>query len=125
MRRAHIVPLARQTLELLQDLRPWSSKVWLFPGELSKDRPISDNTLRCALRRMGYSNDDITPHGFRSMASTFLNESGFNVDWIERQLAHAPKDQVRAAYNYAEHLEGRHEMMQWWADKLDELEAMI
>jgi integrase len=82
---------------------------------------MSDATVLAALRAMGYTKDQMTPHGFRSMASTLLNENGFNVDWIERQLAHVEGNSVRAAYNYAEYLPERRKMMQWWADYLDEL----
>ena len=77
---------------------------------------MSDATLINALRRMGYSNEEMTAHGFRSMASTLLNEQGYNRDWIERQLAHAERNNVRAAYNYAEYLPERRAMMQEWAD---------
>jgi integrase len=81
---------------------------------------MSENTIRVALRSMGYGNEDMTAHGFRSMASTTLNEHGWPVDVIERQLAHADKNAVRAAYNHAEYLPQRRDMMQWWADFLDE-----
>ena len=84
---------------------------------------MSENAVTAALRNMGYSGDQMTGHGFRSMASTLLNENGFNVDWIERQLAHVEGNSVRAAYNYAEYLPERRKMMQWWADYLDELRA--
>jgi integrase len=79
---------------------------------------MSENTIRVALRTMGYGNDDMTAHGFRAMASTTLNENGWEVDVIERQLAHAERSSVRAAYNHAEYLPRRREMMQWWADFL-------
>lgn len=82
---------------------------------------MSENTVLAALRRMGYGTDDMTGHGFRSMASTIRNEQGWNRDAIERQLAHAERDYVRAAYNYAEHIPERRKMMQRWADYLDEL----
>ena len=82
---------------------------------------MSENTVNAALRRMGYSKGDMTGHGFRSLASTLLNELGFNRDAIERQLAHGERDAVRAAYNYAEHLPERRRMMQAWADHLDGL----
>jgi integrase len=124
--RPHIVPLSRQTAELLRDIRPFTGKSrYIFPAarNLEGNRPMSDGTVRMALRSMGYTKDQITPHGFRSMASTLLNENGFNRDWIERQLAHAESDGVRAAYNYAEYLPERRKMMQWWADYLDELRA--
>jgi integrase len=82
---------------------------------------MSENTVRVALRSMGYTNDQMTAHGFRSMASTLLNENGFPPDHIERQLAHVEGNSVRAAYNYAEYLPERRVMMQWWANYLDEL----
>jgi integrase len=82
---------------------------------------MSENTLNAALRRLGYTSDEMTTHGFRSMASTLLNEAGWHRDAIERQLAHAEKDEIRAAYNYADYLELRREMMQKWADYLDGL----
>ena len=74
-----------------------------------------------SLRRLGYTSEEHVPHGFRTTASTNLNEAGWNVDWIEAQLAHVQSNKVRAAYNAAQHLEGRGEMMQWWADWLDEV----
>ncbi len=82
---------------------------------------MSENTILAALRRLGYTKEKMTGHGFRSMASTILNEQGWNRDAIERQLAHAERDAVRAAYNYAEHLPERRKMMQAWADYLDGL----
>jgi len=81
------------------------------------------NTINGALRRLGYSGDQMTGHGFHSMASTLLNEQGWNRDAIERQLAHGERDEVRAAYNYAQHLPGRRKMMQSWSDYLDGLRA--
>ena len=84
-------------------------------------RPISEVTMLNALRRMGYEKDEMSVHGFRSLASTLLNERGYNRDWIERQLAHSERNGVRAAYNYAEYLPERRCMMQEWADYLDEL----
>jgi integrase len=82
---------------------------------------MSENTVNGALRRLGYRKDEMTGHGFRSMASTTLNEQGWNRDAIERQLAHGERDNVRAAYNYAEHMPERRRMMQAWADYLDSL----
>ena len=120
MKRVHIVPLARQTVELLRFLRELTGRQkWLFPSARGDGRPMSENTVRIALRSMGYTNDDMTPHGFRAMASTRLNEMGWNPDVIERQLAHAERNQVRAAYNHAEYLDERRRMMQAWADWLD------
>ena len=84
---------------------------------------MSENTITAAQRRLGYTSDEMTAHGFRSMASTLLNEQGWNRDAIERQLAHAERDGVRAAYNRAEHLRERKRMMQARADYLDKLKA--
>lgn len=118
----HVVPLSRQGLEVVRELQPLTgSGRYLFPGLRSVSRPMSENTVNGALRRLGYSKDEMTGHGFRSMASTTLNEQGWNRDAIERQLAHGERDAVRAAYNYAEHLPERRKMMQAWADYLDGL----
>lgn len=126
MRQQHIVPLANQTIEVLNELQAITGQEkYLFPSERSSNRPMSENTVNAALRRMGYSKDQATAHGFRSTASTRLNEMGFNRDWIERQLAHSEKNDVRGAYNYAEFLDGRAEMMQSWADYIDGLKASI
>ena len=122
MKRAHIVPLATQTLKLLEELRGLTGNgVWLFPSARNDGRPMSENTIRMGLRTMGYANGEMTPHGFRAMASTLLNENGFPPDVIERQLAHVEGNAVRAAYNHAEYLPERRRMMQWWADFLDDL----
>jgi integrase len=122
MREMHIVPLSTQAIEILEELKPLTGNgKYLFPGIRYPDRPMSDNTLNCALRRMGYTNDEITSHSFRSMASTLLNEQGWNRDAIERQLAHGERDKIRATYNYAEYLPERRKMMQHWADYLQSL----
>jgi integrase len=122
MGQPHIVPLARQATEILKSLfRFTGGHKFLFPGQRGKDRPMSDAAINAALRYLGYSGEEITGHGFRSMASTILNEKGYNRDWIERQLAHSERDGVRAAYNYAEYLPERRKMMQEWADYLDGL----
>lgn len=124
MRSPHIVPLAKQSVSVLRELQPLTGEGrLLFPGAMNKERAMSENTVNGALRRLGYSGEEITGHGFRSMASTLLNEQGWNRDAIERQLSHAERDAVRAAYNYAEHLPERREMMQAWADYLDSLAA--
>jgi integrase len=121
MRRPHLVPLAPQVIDMLTELRRFTiDGSLLFPGTRSKERPLNDMTLTAALRYLGYSQGEIVPHGFRSMASTLLNENGFNSDWIERQLAHVPGG-VRAVYNYADYLAERRKMMRWWADYLDKL----
>jgi integrase len=120
----HIVPLSTQAVSILRDLHPFSgSGRFLFPSVRTPARPMSNNTLNAGLRRLGYTTDDQTAHGFRSMASTLLNEQGWNRDAIERQLAHGERDEVRAAYNYAQHLPERRKMMQAWADYLDGLRA--
>ena len=122
MREKHIVPLSRQSLEILWELQPLTGDgKYMFPSPRSSDRPMSDNAILSALRRMGYTGDQMTGHGFRSMASTLLNEQGWHRDAIERQLAHAERDSIRAAYNYAEHLPERRRMMQSWAAYLGEL----
>ena len=82
---------------------------------------MSENTVNSALKRLGYTKEEMTGHGFRSMASTLLNENGWSPDAIERQLAHVEKNSIRAAYNYADYLDERRRMMQWWADYLDSL----
>lgn len=119
MQAAHIVPLAMQTLTLLQQLKTISgASTFLFPG-LDARKPISNNTILMALKNLGYKGR-MTGHGFRSVASTVLHEQGFNHLYIERQLSHMERDEVAAAYNYAEYLEQRTAMMQWWADYLEE-----
>jgi integrase len=118
----HIVPLSEQAVTILRELHPLTGTGnYVFPGVRTKKRPMSDNTILGALRRLGYTGDQMTGHGFRSMASTLLNEQGWNKDAIERQLAHGERNKVRAAYNYAEHLPERRKMMQMWADHLDGL----
>jgi integrase len=124
MRAVHIVPLSSQAVAILAELQPLTGRgKYVFPGVRDHERPMSENTINAALRRMGYTSDQMTGHGFRSMASTLLNEQGWHRDAIERQLAHAERDSVRAAYNYAEHLPERKRMMQAWADYLDGLAA--
>ena len=124
MRSPHLVPLSNQAVAVLRELQPLTGdKRFVFPGAVGRDRSMSDNTVNVALRRLGYSKDEMTGHGFRAMASTLLNEQGWNRDAIERQLAYSERDGVRAAYNYAEHLPERKRMMQAWADYPDELKA--
>ena len=118
MRAEHLVPLSRQALERLAALRPvGGGSAFLFPGR-HRDKPMSNNTMLFALYRLGYKGR-MTGHGFRAVASTVLNEAGFRADVIERQLAHCERDAVRGAYNRAEYLPERRELMQWWADYLD------
>jgi integrase len=123
MRRLHRVPLAQQVLHLLTALRPLSGKSALvFPGVRSLSRPISDNTLNAALRRLGYATHEATAHGFRASASSLLNESGhWHPDAIERQLGHLEGNEVRAAYARGEHWDERVSMMQWWANEIERL----
>lgn len=124
MREPHLVPLSRQAVALLKELRRLTGGGrYLFPSLRTPERPISENTLNAALRRLGYSGEEMTAHGFRAMASTLLNEQGFPPDVIELQLAHKERNKVRAAYNRAERLEERRKMMQAWADYLDALKA--
>ncbi len=126
MRVQHIVPLSTQANAVLRDLQQLAGKFdFALPGTRSRERPMSENTVTAALRRMGCSGDDMTGHGFRSMASTLFNKQGWNRDAIERQLANGERDAVRAAYNYAQHLPERREMMQAWADFLDQLKAQV
>jgi integrase len=123
MKRPHVVPLSRQALEVIGKLRPFSEKSrYLFPRPRSIGDPINPGQLTYALRSLGFSPGEIVPHGFRSIASTILNEQGYNRDWIERQLAHVPGG-VRAAYNYAEYLKERRQMAQDWADYLDRVKS--
>jgi integrase len=123
MRRDHLVPLSRQALEVLRELHPLTgSGRYLFPGRILS-RPMSENAITAALRYMGYERGQMTAHGFRTMASTLLNEQGWSADAIERQLAHAERDEIRGAYNRAEYLSERQRMMQAWADYLHSLTA--
>lgn len=120
MSRQRHVPLSRQAISILRELQKYSGEgKFLFPPIRTEIRPISDATLLNALRRMGYQKHEMSVHGFRSIASTLLNELGYNRDGIERQLAHGEQDEVRAAYNYAEYLPDRRRVMQAWAGYLD------
>jgi integrase len=122
LRWPHIVPLSQQAVAILRELSPLTCKGrYVFPGVRSRARPMSGNTVNAALRRLGYDKATMTGHGFRAMASTILNEQGWPQDVIERQLAHAERSKVRAAYNHAEYLGERRQMMQAWADYLDGL----
>lgn len=122
MRAPHIVPLSTQAVAILRELQPLTGRgKYVFPSPRGAARCMSENAITVALRALGYDGQTMTGHGFRSMASTLLNEQGWNRDAIERQLAHAERDAVRAAYNYAEHLPERRRMMQAWADYLDGL----
>ncbi len=119
-RAPHIVPLARQSLEILVVLRGLSGQSeWLFPGDRDPAKPMSNNTILKGLERMGYKGK-MTGHGFRGVASTILHEQEYAHEHIELQLAHAPRNAVSAAYNHALHLKARTKMMQHWADFLEQ-----
>lgn len=122
--REHIVPLSEQALKLLDEIRPLTGR-WrfVFPSMTDKRKAMSNNTVRQALRRLGYDNDTMTAHGFRALASTRLYEMGYDSELIEKQLAHAVGNDVRRAYDRSQHIERRTPMMQVWADYLDELKA--
>jgi integrase len=115
----HFVPLSRQALVIVRELEPFArGGRYLFPSLRTRERPMSENTINAALRRLGYTTEEQTG---RSMASTLLNEQGFPPDVIELQLAHTERNKVRAAYNRAQRLAERRKMMQEWADYLDGL----
>lgn len=121
----HVVPLAKQALDILKELQPLTGgegRRYLFPSPMSRSRCLSDNGVRSALRRMGYENDDMTAHGFRAMARTLIAERlGVAAEVIEAQLAHAVADPLGRAYNRTQFLEQRRDMMSAWADYLDRL----
>jgi integrase len=122
MRAEHVVPLSTQAVALLKELEPLTGKRrFVFPSLRTPNACMSDGTVTAALRRLGYSGSEMTAHGFRAMASTRLNEMGWSPDVIERQLAHAERSKVRAAYNRASYMDERKRMMQAWADYLDGL----
>lgn len=123
-RSTHIIPLCRQAVEVLRELEPFTGRGrYVFPSLRAGERPMSENTVLAALRRMGYPKEEMTGHGFRAMASNILHEQGWPSDVIERQLAHTESNNVKAAYNHAQHLLERRRMMQAWADYLDGLKA--
>lgn len=124
-RQPHLVPLSRQALAILSELQPYTGvRQYVFPGARSPRRPMSNNAITGALRRMGFDSDTMTGHGFRAMARTVLDEVlGFRPDYIEHQLAHAVRDPLGRAYNRTSHLPERRKMMQTWADYLDSLKA--
>lgn len=125
MRQPHLVPLSRQAIAILEELQPLTSRSqYVFPGGRSSKRPMSENALTAALRRMGYEQGTMTVHGFRAMARTILDEVlHYRPDYIEHQLAHAVKDPNGRAYNRTSHLPERRKMMQAWADYLDRRRA--
>ena len=123
MKAPHIVILSNQALAILEQIKGFSGgQELLFPGRNNRNKPFSENTLLYAMYRLGYHGQACV-HGFRALASTILNEKGFDADVIERCLAHVEQNKVRKAYHRAEYLEGRREMLQWWADHLDQLKV--
>jgi integrase len=123
MNQPHLVPLSRQAMELLKELEPLTGRwQYVFPSERSRRKPMSDNALNAALRRLGYSKDEVTTHGFRATARTLLDEAlEFEPHLIEHQLAHEVKDSLGRAYNRTKHLKQRKLMMQSWSDYLNRL----
>jgi len=126
MRKDHLVPLSRQAIAILKEAHALTGpKGYVFPSIRSRARPMSDNTINAGLRRLGYSSDEMTAHGFRAMASTLLNESGkWHPDAIERALAHGDSDRIRAAYHRGAHWKERVAMAQWWSDHLGDLSGV-
>jgi integrase len=124
-RNPHDVPLSHQAISIIKDVWQFSENSDLvFPSIRSKERPLSENAMSSALRRMGYSKDEVTPHGFRVTASTFLNSRGFNPDVIETVLAHQDRNKIRRTYNRASYWQQRIELLQKWADLLDEFRGL-
>lgn len=123
MSEPHIIPMSSQAIAILKELQPITGRgKYVFPSARGASRPLSENGVRTALRTLGYTNDQISPHGFRAMARTILDEIlSFPVDWIEHQLAHSVTDANGRAYNRTKHLPQRKKMMQVWADYLDGL----
>lgn len=124
-RRPHAVPLSRQVLELFRQVEGLNGESrYVFRSLTSRDRPMSENTLNAALRRMGYSGDEMTAHGLRVTASSLLNESGlWSPDAVERALAHQDENAVRGIYHRGAHWNERVRMAQWWRDHLDALRS--
>ena len=126
LRRDHMVPLSRQSLAILNPLFQYTGGGrFVFPSIRTSGRPMSENTLNVAIRRLGYTKDDLVAHGFRAMATTVLNEMGFDTRYVERQMAHVVKNKVEAVYNRAMYIDSRMEMMQVYADYLDQLRSVV
>lgn len=122
MRRPHCVPLSEQTLNILEQLKPVTGHYqYIFPGRIHHSKPMSEMAMNVLIRRIGYAGR-VTGHGFRHTMSTILHEQGYNTAWIETQLAHVDKNSIRGTYNHAQYLDGRREMLQWYADYMDALE---
>ncbi|MDE9494801.1 tyrosine-type recombinase/integrase [Xenorhabdus bovienii] len=122
MRRPHIVPLSRQSIDILEQIKPITGQgKYVFPGRINQSQPMSEMALNVLIRRIGYAGR-VTGHGFRHTMSTILHEQGYNTAWIEAQLAHVDKNSIRGTYNHAQYLDGRREMLQWYADYMETLE---
>ncbi|EAR9443276.1 TPA: tyrosine-type recombinase/integrase [Salmonella enterica] len=122
MRRPHCVPLSEQALNILEQLKPMTGHYqYIFPGRIHHSKPMSEMAMNVLIRRIGYAGR-VTGHGFRHTMSTILHEQGYNTAWIETQLAHVDKNSIRGTYNHAQYLDGRREMLQWYADYMDGLE---
>lgn len=122
MRRPHCVPLSDQTINILEQLKPMTGHYqYIFPGRIHHSKPMSEMAMNVLIRRIGYAGR-VTGHGFRHTMSTILHEQGYNTAWIETQLAHVDKNSIRGTYNHAQYLDGRREMLQWYADYMDSLE---
>ena len=121
----HLVPLSSQSIEILKEIQPLTGDdKYVFPGARDRNRAMSDNAVRSAMRRLGWTGDEMTPHGFRAMASTIMDNMGYKQEWLERQLAHDEANKVKAAYKRDLHLmylPERKKMMQEWSDYLDSL----
>ncbi|MEW5109044.1 tyrosine-type recombinase/integrase [Morganella morganii] len=125
MKRPHVVPLSKQVIELFNSLKPLSGHYELvFIGRNDHRKPISKESVNQVIELLGYKGR-LTGHGFRHTMSTILHEKGYNSAWIETQLAHIDKNAIRGTYNHAQYLDGRREMMQWYADYMDELEGSL
>lgn len=119
---AHTVPLSSQAVEVLREIQQHTGNgKYVFPSQRGRSRPMSNNVIRTALRIMGFDNDTITAHGFRAVASTFLNTLGYRSEVIEAQLSHKDTNEIRASYNHADYLEERTVILQEWADYLDSI----
>ena len=125
MKRPHVVPLSKQVIELFNSLKPLSGHYELvFIGRNDHRKPISKESVNQVIELLGYKGR-LTGHGFRHTMSTILHEKGYNSAWIETQLAHIDKNAIRGTYNHAQYMDGRRQMMQWYADYMDELERSL
>lgn len=121
-RRPHCVPLSDQAIAILEQLKPITGQyLFIFPGRIHHSKPMSEMAMNVLIRRIGYAGR-VTGHGFRHTMSTILHEQGYNTAWIETQLAHVDKNSIRGTYNHAQYLDGRREMLQWYADYMAALE---